>query len=693
MGDDATGGSGASVQDATPMYASGEDITSLQALTAARQRLLSAREFNTFRPSYHVQAPYGWMSDPCAPGFVPSMQPNGEHRGDARGFYHLFFEWNPLDSEWGNMSWGHYLSEDMVQWRLPDNVEARALPELVIKPEDSKQYPEDCKGIFSGCMRPGLPSDAAPQSTSNTTLLTLIYTAASSLPIHYTLPYTRGCEKVVLATSSDGGRTWQRYNGGRPVQGAEAPPEGLDVTGWRDPYVAEWEDMRAILASSLPSTGGDNQLFGILAGGIRGITPTVFLYSLSEGLTRWTYRGTLLRPGLHARLGTRTGDLGINFEVCNFASLRHATGTQLYLLLSAEGTQPTPWSRRPATAQSKCHLQKPDRSSSHECASVNPRPNRRLMWIACDVQRNAATDELLKMRACAALDYGCLYAANSFLDSCTQQRVLWGWIPEEDVGEEGRAAQGWAGCLSLPRELFDHVTYNVVGSLFAEPLEETGLLQYDSSSGIARLLGIRPARQAVGLRDNSQSHALQMAEVDTKCDTQLLAFDAETLSVLAYPIFDGAKIGTAWEFTTTVCLDESFSSVVGLAIHHSDQQYTLISFDRETSVLSVIRTHSHVPRSSGETATNTDSDSGPLPVFKIKDADTGKTVIEPLTLRLYFDKSVLEVFANDRLAISTRVYCRSQQHRLSLFAASHTKFTDTMLWNSLRAWKQTADHA
>ncbi|KAI4723749.1 hypothetical protein E4T49_08530 [Aureobasidium sp. EXF-10728] len=51
------------------------------------------------------------------------------------------------------------------------------------------------------------------------------------------------------------------------------------------------------------------------------------------------------------------------------------------------------------------------------------------------------------------LDWGMFYAANSFHDSVSNQRVVFGWILEEDLSDELREAQGWSGFISLPRSL------------------------------------------------------------------------------------------------------------------------------------------------------------------------------------------------------------------------------------------------
>ncbi|XP_024973545.1 beta-fructofuranosidase, insoluble isoenzyme 3-like isoform X1 [Cynara cardunculus var. scolymus] len=67
------------------------------------QHRSAAKVEDDYRTGYHFQPPKHWINDPNAPMFY-------------KGFYHLFYQYNPKGSVWGNIVWAHSVSEDLINW-------------------------------------------------------------------------------------------------------------------------------------------------------------------------------------------------------------------------------------------------------------------------------------------------------------------------------------------------------------------------------------------------------------------------------------------------------------------------------------------------------------------------------------------------------------------------------------------------
>lgn len=57
-----------------------------------------------YKPKYHLSVPAGWLNDPNGFGFF-------------QGRCHLFYQYHPYDTVWGPMHWGHWSSDDLLDWK------------------------------------------------------------------------------------------------------------------------------------------------------------------------------------------------------------------------------------------------------------------------------------------------------------------------------------------------------------------------------------------------------------------------------------------------------------------------------------------------------------------------------------------------------------------------------------------------
>ena len=157
------------------------------------------------RPGFHYSPEKNWANDP-----------NGLVYHD--GVYHMYYQYNPQGNSWGNMSWGHATSPDLMTW----TEQPLAIPQTF---DESGRSIED---IFSGSVVVDHGNTSGLGEGGEDPLIAL-YTSA------YTAdhPELSGRQAQSLAYSTDGGYTWTKYEGNPVVDRASA--------NFRDPKVFWYE--------------------------------------------------------------------------------------------------------------------------------------------------------------------------------------------------------------------------------------------------------------------------------------------------------------------------------------------------------------------------------------------------------------------------------------------------------------------
>jgi fructan beta-fructosidase len=144
------------------------------------------------RPQIHFTTRRGWNNDP-----------NGLVYYD--GEYHMFYQHNPFEREWQNMSWGHAISTDLIHWT--------ELPVVM--------YPDKTGAIFSGTVVID-HNNSSGFGKDGISPMIAIYTSHS--------PMT---ETQCIAYSLDKGRTFTKFDGNPVIDSREK----WNSTDLRDPKV------------------------------------------------------------------------------------------------------------------------------------------------------------------------------------------------------------------------------------------------------------------------------------------------------------------------------------------------------------------------------------------------------------------------------------------------------------------------
>ncbi len=161
-----------------------------------------------YRPQYHYSPRINWLNDPN--GLIWH-----------NGIFHMYYQYNPLGSQWDNMSWGHATSNDLVFWKEHD-----------VAIHMTKHM------IFSGTTAIDVDNDSG-----------LCHNEKGVVAMYTSFEYERDKDDNIkaiaqhqsLAVSTDDGYTYKHYKG-NPV---------LDImsTEFRDPKIFKYQDNWVMLVS------------------------------------------------------------------------------------------------------------------------------------------------------------------------------------------------------------------------------------------------------------------------------------------------------------------------------------------------------------------------------------------------------------------------------------------------------------
>ena len=187
-----------------------------------------------YRPQFHFTPRKNWTNDPNGLVYY-------------KGEYHMFFQHNPKGINWGNMTWGHAVSTDLIHWKqLPNAIE-----------------PDELGTIFSGSAVVDW-NDTSGFKTGAEDVLVAFYTSAGAhAPVK--VPFTQS-----IAYSNDRGRTWTKYK--------DNPVIGHIRANNRDPKVI-WHEPTKSWIMALYLDKNDFALFS------------------SENLKQWVQLQELKLPG------------------------------------------------------------------------------------------------------------------------------------------------------------------------------------------------------------------------------------------------------------------------------------------------------------------------------------------------------------------------------------------------------------
>jgi beta-fructofuranosidase len=490
---------------------------------------------------------------------------------------------------------------------------------------------------------------------------TLIYTGVHYLPISWSKPYIKGSEVQALAYSEDNGATWIKPDIDAVIPG---PPEGFNVTGFRDPWVFQAPQFSRLL-NDTPETW-----YLSVSSGIKEVGPRLLLYRQnSSDFTSWEFLGPSVSTPVNTTFSTGnfSGNDGSNYETSNTLFLDE-DGQNLekgvnFVTMGAESGR-------------KSH-------SFHYS-----------LWKMGEFVRSPVNESvILEDHATGVLDWGLGYACSTIPDYKTNRRLAFCWSNDDfnsSIAEQVSYRIGSGGIYSIPRELYykeiegvvadDLAAENGYWSVATDYLNTTlakdgvAMAKVNGNDTVTlATLGCKPAREILEFR-KSANHS--WTEFDFEVDVNSITSNRSGVEITkekgvtqAFIPFHQSPSSRHWELQATIQLPSSslrnenytdfaagitllHSSASAPANHSIDDAAMLYRPSNETFMITR-------NLSLGASNINTDPEMGKLRLWNISSCDAAGTPsfsIQNLSIRAFMDGSFFEVYVNDVLTISTQLY-------------------------------------
>jgi beta-fructofuranosidase len=370
---------------------------------------------DTAFPALHVRPATGWVNDP-----------NGPFRWKGR--YHLFYQHNPAAPVHAQIAWGHSSSVDLLHWETGP---------VAFTPTPGHL---DAGGCWSGCV---VDDSGVP---------TAVYTGIGDSVLD---------ASVCLATADDDElRSWSKH----PTAAAR-PPAGLDLIGYRDPFVFTVDGRRYALVGA-----------GLTGGG----AATVLLYAC-DNLREWTYLGPLLDTGDAVAKTHAPADIWECPQLVRLAD-------RWVLIVSL-------W--------------------TDEVLG-------RVAYLVGDLDVSGGVPHFNPTGG-GLVDSGRDFYAPAVL-TAPDRTLMWAWS-WEDRSEPDVLASGWAGAMTLPREL----TLDPTGRLVTAPARELHALRGTATTQVLT------TRESLLLPSGPLDIEIRLHVPPDRLATLVLAVDDDELTVTVEP--------------------------------------------------------------------------------------------------------------------------------------------------------------